>query len=248
MHSVGYDKPEDYRDQVVAILGAGSSGVDIAMELSKFSKKIYLIYLGDKYCTPFPDNVETISGTISACSSDGYVETDNGERRYVDVVILCTGYLQTFSFLDSECEINVSDNHVTPLYKHVFNIQYPTMSFIGICVRLCPFPNYALQAKWVSSVLTGRKTLPSKEEMLQDEEAECQKRRDAGMKKNMMHVMGVNFHQQYCETLADLASVPCTYTSAIHSLYSHVNAIREPYLATYRNKNFAIDGDKWKEV
>ena len=184
MHSVDYDKPEDYKDQVVAILGAKSSGVDISMDLSKFAKKIYLIHLGEKSGTKYPDNIEEIKGTITACSSDGSVEIDNGKTLYTDVVMFCTGYLQTLPFLDPKCEINVSmHNHVTPLYKHIFNIQYPSMSFIGICVKLCPFPNYALQAKLVWSVLTGRTTLPSKEEMLQDEQKECQKRIEAGMAK-----------------------------------------------------------------
>lgn len=248
LRSIDYDKPEDYKGQAVAILGAKSSGIDIGMDLSKFATKVYLIHLGEKSCTKYPHNVEEISGTITACSSDGYVEINKGERLYANAVILCTGYQHSFPFLDSECGINVSQNHVTPLYKHIFNIQHPSMSFIGICLRMCPFPNYALQAKLIYSVLTGRKKLPSQEEMLRDEEANCQKRLEAGMARNMMHAMGVDYQLQYCEAIADLAGVICTYTPAIHSLYSHINAIREPYLATYKNKNFAIDGDRWKEV
>ena len=249
IHSVNYDKPEDYKDQIVAILGGKSSGVDICMDLSKFASKIYLIHLEEKSCTKYPNNIEEINGsTITACCSDGYVEIDHGERRYADAVILCTGYLYSFPFLDSECGIDVSDNHVTPLYKHIFNIKYPSMSFVGICLRVCPFPNYALQAKLIYAVLTGRKTLPSKGEMLQDEVEECKSRLEAGMPKNRMHWMGLDYQMQYCETIADLAGVSCTYTPAIHSLYMHVNSIRAPYLDTYRSKNFAIYDDTWKEV
>ena len=122
MHSVDYDKPEDYQDQVVAILGARSSGVDIAIDLCKFAKKIYLIHLGEKSCTfKYPDNVEEISGTITACFSNGHIEIANGETCYADVVIFCTGYLQTLPFLDPKCGINVSQHsHVTSLYKHIF--------------------------------------------------------------------------------------------------------------------------------
>lgn len=247
IHSFNYDKPEEYKNQVVAILGARSSGVDICMDLSNFATKIYLVHLEEMSCTKYPQNVEEIIGTITACVSNGQIEINNDIKCNVDAIILCTGYLCSFPFLDPECGINVSHNHVTPIYEHIFNIQYPSMSFIGLCTRLCPFPNYALQAKLVCSVLTGRKTLPSKEEMLHKEESDCQKRLKAGLARNKMHDLGVNFQMEYCETIAGLAGVPCTYTSAMHSLYAHVNAIRAPYLATYKNKNFTIEGEIWKE-
>lgn len=249
IHSVEYDKPEDYKDQVIVVLGAGHSGIDICMDLSKFAKKIYLIHLKGKTCAKYPNNIEEVNGsTITAYCSDGYVEIDNGERRYADAVILCTGYLYSFPFFDPECGIDVTDNHVTPLYKHIFNIKYPSISFVGICRRVSPFPNYAVQAKLIHAVLTGRKTLPSQEEMLQDEKEECKSRLAAGITRNQIHALGKEYQLQYCETIADLAGASCTYTPAMNSLYAYVSSLRAPYLETYKNKNFVINGDEWEEV
>ena len=63
-----------------------------------------------------------------------------------------------------------------------------------------------------------------------------------------MHVMGAEYQMQYCQTIAHLARVLCTYTPAINSVYSHGNLIRSPYLETYGHQNFAIYGDTWTEV
>ena len=38
-------------------------------------------------------------------------------------------------------------------------------SFVGIPWRVVPFPQFELQAKWISRVLSGRATLPPEEEM-----------------------------------------------------------------------------------
>ena len=40
MHSQDYNDPHDYKDKNVLILGAGNSGVDIALEISSVGKKV----------------------------------------------------------------------------------------------------------------------------------------------------------------------------------------------------------------
>ena len=40
IHSHNYRKPEPYKDKTVVLLGANSSGQDIAIELSKVAKEV----------------------------------------------------------------------------------------------------------------------------------------------------------------------------------------------------------------
>lgn len=42
------------------------------------------------------------------------------------------GYKYAYPFLSVDSGIHVDDNFVQPLYKHVINIEHPTMAFIGI--------------------------------------------------------------------------------------------------------------------
>lgn len=44
-----------------------------------------------------------------------------------------------------ECDVRVEDSFVQPLYKHIININYPTMVFIGLIVDLTVFRLLDLQ-------------------------------------------------------------------------------------------------------
>lgn len=62
-----------------------------------------------------------------------------------DVFIFCTGYKYSFSFLDENCGIQVDDNYVNLLYKHLVNIDHPTMCIVGIPTLVVPFPMFHMQ-------------------------------------------------------------------------------------------------------
>ena len=246
IHSLNYDKPEDYRDQEVVVLGAGSSGLDIAMALSDFSKKVFLVHLRNKLPVKFPENIQEVMGTLTACFEDGSIKINHTKiLQNINAIILCTGYHYSFPFLEPECKITVINNRVTSLYKHIFSTKFPSLSFIGLCLRICPFPNFAIQAQCIASVLSGRTMLPKEEEMVRDEEFDYQERLKLGVPKNMMHLLGSEGQMQYCTTIAEMAAVPCALTPTIQSLYSHVSKIRLPELASYKNMNFTISADSW---
>ena len=249
IHSFDYNIPEDYQDEEVIVLGAGSSGLDIAMELSNVSKKVYLVHLRNKLPVQFPENIHEVIGTLTACFEDGRVEINHEQiLQNVSAIILCTGYHFSFPFLDPQCEIKVTNNRVTSLYKHIFSTKFPSLSFIGLCLRICPFLNFAIQAECIASVLTGRAILPNEEEMVQDEELDYRKRLESGVAQNMMHLLGPERQTEYCKTIAEIAGVPCALSSPVQSLYAHVNNIRLPNLATYKNMNFTISGDEWHAI
>jgi hypothetical protein len=233
----------------VVVLGAGSSGLDIAMELSNFSKKVFLVHLRNKLPVKFPENVQEVIGTLTTCFQDGSIEINHEKLlQNVNAIILCTGYNYSFPFLEPECDINVSNNRVTSLYKHTFSTKFPSLSFIGLCIRILPFLTFAAQAQCIAAVLSGRTMLPNKEKMVQDEAFDYQERLKQGLSKNMMHLLGVERQMQYCTTMAEMAGVPCTLSLPIESLFSYVSKIRLPKLASYRNINYTISGDEWHEV
>lgn len=81
------------------------------------------------------------------------VERVEGEKIYLkdqsfvtaDAFMFCTGYRYNFPFLDESCGIKVDDNYVTPLYKHLINIDHSTMCIVGIPTIVIPFPLFHAQ-------------------------------------------------------------------------------------------------------
>lgn len=69
----------------------------------------------------------------------------DGTSATADVFIYCTGYRYSFPFLDPNCGIAVDENYIHPLYKHLINVEYPTMCFVGIPASVVPFPMFDVQ-------------------------------------------------------------------------------------------------------
>lgn len=67
-----------------------------------------------------------------------FILTDNN-TLIVDAILFCTGYNFKYPFFDESVGIAVDDNYVKPLYKYMFNIEHPSMSFIGVPSGLPPF-------------------------------------------------------------------------------------------------------------
>ena len=241
-----YNDPKMFEGQTVVVLGAGSSGVDICMDLSEHAHHVYFVHRGNKIASKMPENVEEILGTLKRCLPDGSLEINDEVRAHADAVVLCTGYNYSFPFLAPECNIEVRNDRVTPLYKHVFSTAFPSLSFIGLCLRICPFPQFALQAEWIASVLTGRKVLPGREEMMRDEKEDYEARLNLGIPLHKMHILGER-QWRYNNMLAELAGV-AALSPAVHSLYDHVTKMRSEQLSTFRNSNFRLSGNEWFEI
>jgi dimethylaniline monooxygenase (N-oxide forming) len=98
----------------------------------------------------------------------GVVEfVDNGRPEYgriklqtiqPDVIVLCTGYQQTFPFLDDKLKVNT--NHLSSHVRGIWRREQPTMGFIGfVRPSLGAIPPLAeMQAQlWVLNLVAPRK-------------------------------------------------------------------------------------------
>lgn len=75
----------------------------------------------------------------------------------IDNLLPSVGYKYSYPFLDESADIRVHDNYVEPLYMHIFNIQHPSMAFIGVAYGGVHFRLYDLQVKTLSH-FTKKKT------------------------------------------------------------------------------------------
>ncbi|CAM8883678.1 unnamed protein product [Rhodiola kirilowii] len=115
-------------------------------------------------------------------------------------------YSYSFLFLDTQDIITVDDDRVGPFYEHTFPPSLaPSLSFIGIPRKLIGFPFFEAQAKWVAQLLSGKRTLPSYEDMMVSVKEYYQSRNSAGILKHNTHDIA-NF--EYCDRYCDQAGFP----------------------------------------
>ncbi|XP_047065494.1 flavin-containing monooxygenase FMO GS-OX-like 9 [Lolium rigidum] len=214
MHSHSYRTPEPFRGEVVVVVGSGESGKDIAMEVRKVAKEVHLVAQSMKEVTLGLAKVLAKHGAslrvqlhLERLCEDGRAVFGDGSSVVADTVIYCTGYDYSFPFLDTAGEVTVDDNRVGPLFEHVFPPSLaPSLSFIGIPIKVFAPWFFEAQAKWVAQVLSGRRTLPPEEEMLRSVEEWYRSREIAGVPKKYTHDVSLfditymdEFGDRYCD-------------------------------------------------
>ncbi|KAG6461785.1 hypothetical protein O3G_MSEX012857 [Manduca sexta] len=245
MHSHDYRVPEIFTGKRVLVVGAGPSGMDIALEITSVTEKVILSHhLKEQPKTVFPDNLVQKPDVARIEGSKVYFV--DGSEDVIDVVFLCTGYLYNFPFLHKSCGIVVEDNCVEPLYKHLVNIHHPSMCFIGVPYYVCAFSMFDLQVRYYVRSMNGTFDLPSSEEMTAHWEEEKRDRAARGYTKRQAHMMGPDQEKYY----ASLASEARTRT-----LPSVLTKIREESsirflhnLKHYRQDIYKIIDDDTYEI
>ncbi|VAI55412.1 unnamed protein product [Triticum turgidum subsp. durum] len=144
---------------------------------------------------------------VERLCEDGRVVFGDGSSILADTIIYCTGFSYSFPFLDTEGAVTVDDNRVGPLFEHVFPPSLaPSLSFIGIPIKVFAPWFFEAQAKWVAQVLSGKRTLPPEEEMMRSVEEYYGAREIAGVPKKYTHDVSLfdttyidEFGGKYCD-------------------------------------------------
>lgn len=211
LHSHVYRIPDPFRDEVVVVVGNSLSGQDISMELVEVAKDVHL----SSKCLDISEGLSKVISKhqnlhlhpqIQCLYEDGKVLFVDGSWVMANTILYCTGYSYNFPFLDTKGIVSIDDDRVGPLYEHTFPPSLaPSLSFIGIPRKLIGFPFFESQAKWIAQLLSGKRTLPSWEEMMQSINEFHVSRDLAAIPKHNTHDIA-NF--EYCDWYADQIGFP----------------------------------------
>uniref|UniRef100_A0AAR5NWE8 Uncharacterized protein n=1 Tax=Dendroctonus ponderosae TaxID=77166 RepID=A0AAR5NWE8_DENPD len=128
------------------------------------------------------------------------------------------GYQYSYPFLTPECGIRVEDNWVKYLYKHIVNVDHPTMGFIGITFKVCPFPTFDIQVRFFLEFIKN----PSRffrEEMVTDILKDVHLK---AVPPHHVHLIGMPLHRTYFEDLANTVKIR-KVRPVIHRLYEELS-------------------------
>eukprot|EP01134_Creolimax_fragrantissima_P006601 CFRG6601T1 len=168
IHSHSYRRPDPFVGKRVAVVGGGPSGRDIARDIAQVCEHVYMC--ANVKADSFLRDMEnlTVCGRLKSVNASGEIQTeDSTSIGAVDVVILCTGYKYYTPFFDGTALQRVSANgrYVERLYLHIFDIDFPSVAYMGIPYHIVPFLVMDYQAKLVARVYSGAVSLPSHCEM-----------------------------------------------------------------------------------
>ena len=236
-HSCYYRCSSSFKGKTVLLHGAGSSALDIGLDLASECCSVIISHYGPRFTTKLPPNViEKVN--ISHVNADGVFIFEDKTEAAVDVFLPCTGYKYNLSFLSPECEVIYENQTVFPLYKHLFHIKYPSLSFVGIPWLTSPLPMIHQQCAYICSVLSEEKYLPSEEEMLNNVLQDVLELQKKGEKSKHFHKLGDD-QFAYNDNLAEFSGCPKN-PPFMKDLYKYCSLLRKENAMVYKNYNFKI--------
>lgn len=194
-HAKFYDSPAKYKDKTILIIGAYSSGSDIAIQTSLTAKKVYVSCDGatvlDKIENPY---IELIPIIDSYDVNKRSVSFGDKCISGIDEILFCTGYLYSLPFLKLDI---CKDRYISDLYKQIFYIKDPSLTFVGLSKDVNPFPFAEAQGTVISRYYSGRLHLPLQEKMLDEFETEL------SQKGSKFHSLKYPLEPEYINELYD---------------------------------------------
>ncbi|RCK56239.1 Thiol-specific monooxygenase [Candida viswanathii] len=199
-HSKYYENPKPYKDKRVLVVGNFASGIDVSIQLGVCAKEV-IVSVRDVEATKLAGGPCKYIGVVEDYNcEDKSVRTVDGEVvKDIDNVIFCTGYLYSIPFLKVE-GIITDGFRVHNVYKQIFNISDPSLSFVALLRDVLPMPIAESQSALIARVYSGRYQLPSEHERQKsyDEELEA-----AGPSK-AFHSFNYPKDFNYCQMLQKL--------------------------------------------
>lgn len=249
VHSHSYKEAKHYENENILVIGGGPSAVDVILQTRKLVNR--LIWSNHM--------IQTFGRKINISLSENCVEKPNVKRftengaEFVDgtfeevsTILYATGYDFKFPFLSVDCGIQCNEKYIGPLYKHCININRPSMGFIAIPFFAIGFRMFDLQVRFCLTFMTKRKELPTREEMLNDTEAEMEERFKT-LPKSKAHLLGPHRHGAYYDDLARTAGIE-RIEPVVTKLYNHtVGEIFANY-DNFRNIKYKIIDEENFEV
>jgi hypothetical protein len=212
---------------VVAVLGAGPSGEDLARELSPACAAVLLCAalwedgrappVGARsniracpWLTGVGDGGEPVFApqpSTASPDSPPFPSPPSPPPRLA-AVILATGYRYCFKGLLPPDTVATDDNHVTPLADHLWPPTYaPGLSLVGLPFKVVPFPLMEAQARRIGAALSGAAPLPLPADLAVRAAAQAAARDAAGIPPRHAHCLSGARQWEYMEALAAEAAV-----------------------------------------
>ena len=234
LHAHNYRRPGPFRGQRVALFGTSASGADISLDIATTAREVFWCGAAFNQLTPGEEQHRNVTQCPIPLRFDGADLVLKGGKRLagLDAFVFCTGYHYTFDFLEPGL-IDVTDNRVHPLYRHLLPPAQQRLCFIGLPWLVVPFPLFELQSRWFARSLTGASTLPTAEEQTRHVAAREADADTRGALERHYHRLGLN-QFEYLEALTREAGLPPP-PPEFRALFEAIQRVRGADPITFRD-------------
>jgi len=171
MHAHDFREAREFTGKDVLVVGASYSAEDIGLQVHKYgAKSVTMCYRTGAMGFNWPDTVD--ERPLLTKIDNSTVHFKDGTSKDFDSIILCTGYLHNFPFLEDNLKLRTHNRLYPPkLYKGVAWQDNPKLMYLGMQDQFYTFSMFDAQAWWARDVTMGKVTMPSAADMSKDIDA-----------------------------------------------------------------------------
>ncbi len=234
MHSHDFRDAEEFRDKNVVILGSSYSAEDVSLQCYKYGAKTVTIgYRNNPMGFNWPEGMKEVH-YLDRIDGNKAVFKD-GTVQEMDVLILCSGYLHHFPFLEEDLKLKTHNRLYPPsLYKGVVWENNNNLFYLGMQDQFHTFNMFDAQAWFVRDVILNKINLPSSEKISQDID-QWVKREESLEDPYQM----IDFQTDYCVDLVKDTDYPKIDFELIKKHFYDWEHDKEDNILTYRDKSFS---------
>ena len=178
LHAHDFRDAQEFAGKDLLLVGASYSAEDIGLQCKKYgANSVTMTWRTKPMGFKWPDGVE--ERPLLQKFDGNTAHFKDGSSKEVDAILLCTGYLHHFPFLEDGLKLRTHNRLYPPnLYKLIFWQDNPQLMYLGMMDQYFTFSMFDAQAWYARDVILGRIKLPTHDEMAR-ESAEWVKREEA---------------------------------------------------------------------
>ena len=161
LHAHDFRSADEFAGKDVLLVGSSYSAEDIGTQCHKYgAKSVTFSWRTKPMGFAWPDSFKEVPLLQKVEGKTAHFK--DGTTKVVDAIVLCTGYLNHYPFMEDSLRLK-SRNRLYPpnLYKGVMWWGNPQLSYIGMQDQYYTFNMFDAQAWYVRDVILGRIKLPA---------------------------------------------------------------------------------------
>ena len=168
MHSHDFRDAEEFRNKNVIVLGSSYSAEDVALQCNKYgAKSVTIGYRHNPMGFKWPKGMKEVH-YLDKLEGKKAIFKDGTEQE-ADVVILCTGYLHHFPFLEESLQLKTRNRLYPPkLYKGIVWQDNHKLLYLGMQDQFHTFNMFDCQAWYARDVIMNKIKIPNDKEIESD--------------------------------------------------------------------------------
>ena len=170
LHSHEFRNAAHFRDKNVLVVGSSLTAEDIALQCLKYgATNVICTWRNRPMGFKWPPQIT--EKPLLTKIEGSTVHFKDGSTAKVDSIILCTGYLQSFPFLEDDLRLKTPNNlYPMGLYKGICWIHGGNnkLLYTGMQAQYYSFTMFDAQAKWAVNYIMGEISLPDMHTMESD--------------------------------------------------------------------------------